>query len=109
MPKPNLATGESSSIPCNCNRAVLCFIPGLIWVLFLGELFFLFTRIAVHFYSLQFAGTDWTQTTAWNVVSPWISGIWIIFWAIVTQADYTSKTQFLQKFALIGVKNMFPG
>lgn len=103
------ASAQSSSIPCNCNRAVLCFIPALLWVLILGEVFYLLTRIFVRFYSEKVLGEDITQTTAWSVAAPFITGLWIIFWALITQANGTSKSQFLKNLALIEVKNMFPG
>lgn len=103
------SSNGSSSIPCNCNRAVLCFVPALLWVLILGEFFNLLTRIFVRFYSENFYSTDFTQTTIWSAASPFLTGLWMIFWAIITQSSPTDKASFLAKLALIDVKNMFPG
>jgi len=98
-----------SSVSCDCNSAVLCFIPGLLWVLLLGELFFLLTRVFVKYYSEKFSDEDFTQTTFWQAATPFITGLWTIFFAIITQADSTSRSKFLSNLSLIGVRNMFPG
>lgn len=104
-----LGMQQSSLVDCSCNRAVLCFVPALVWVLLLGEVFFLLTRVFVSFYSQHVNGSNATQTATWNILAPFITAFWIIFWAIITQSNATSKSQFLANLALIDVKNMFPG
>jgi len=99
----------SASVPCNCNSAVLCFIPGLLWVILLGELFFLLTRIFVRFYSEKFFEKDFTQKPFWKAATPFITGLWTIFFAIITQSEATTKSKFLKDLSLVGVRNMFPG
>ncbi|USO02319.1 MAG: hypothetical protein H6850_04455 [Alphaproteobacteria bacterium] len=104
-----MADDQQSNIPCNCNSAVLCFLPGLLWVLILGELFFLLTRTFVRFYSEKFSGEDFTQKSFWQAATPFITGLWTIFFAIVTQSNATSKSKIIKDLNLVGVRNMFPG